>query len=88
MLLPPSARRAADLLAWQWRLESKRRLDLNRNRKIRADLEALVRPQDRYMDWNGEELQGLELTMNAKPEERLPIIQRIFDRRSASTGSN
>lgn len=46
----------ADLLAWQWRLEMKRRLEPCRKHAMRADLNALLRDHDVYMNWERDDM--------------------------------
>lgn len=68
----------ADLLAWQWRLEAKRQLDPARSRPVRADLIALVRDQDRHLDWSREDCERIGADMLAAELNREALVEEAM----------
>ena len=55
----------ADMLAWHWCLETNRSFQANR-RPVRADLLALVRPQDMTIDYSSRNLSDLKDFLTAR----------------------
>lgn len=68
----------ADLLAWQWRLETKRALDPNRTRDRRADLKALLRDHDVYMDWTRADMEAVGQGMLEGERNREQVIEEAL----------
>jgi len=69
----------ADLLAWQWRLETKRRREPNRSRATRADFLALVREdRDAYNEWTRTDLARMGRQLEAAEVQRRRIIREAL----------
>ena len=67
----------ADLLAWQWRLETLRSMDPARTRPRRKDLDALVRVTDTTVNWDRDELTRVRDNLTQRREERLATVASV-----------